>query len=417
MLIALHKDYFESLPANMNPGCQENADLLRLLPELIDQEYVHVDPGIIAIYFLVLYHGSCLSHDEAAKSDVQSAYMLALRALPSWQRSAAGSSLDLSVAMMMSRAAIQCYDVYLGYQMHCLACDYAEGLDIQKMDVEEVSSALGPGISRTDTERRRFWDLVQYDAYFRLMLNKPSAMSTPMNAWRVDLPYLNSGLAAGESAIMFLFSSRLTLELARFFQLLDGSADGDVDQQMLLTEVETLCRNMRERYDEWQIVSLHYKPSLSSFYVVTNIIFQDKVLASTQMTQADGRLVADGAIAGLMSIILMLRSIGAAYTPLSIETSRHVLRTLDRTLSQGQSPTLAITSLGFFSLMAFVPYATVAEQVAGADNFENGDMTLLEKLKDVVVAICKDEVDFLPLARAMQKACEYARNGRRLIRV
>lgn len=135
------------------------------------------------------------------------------------------------------------------------------------------------------------------------------------------------------------------------------------------------------------------------------------------MTQAEGRLVADGAIAGLMSIILMLRSIGASNSPLLVETSRHVLRTMDRTLSQGQSPTLAVMSLGFFSLMAFVPYATVAEQVAGADNFENGDMTLLEKLKDMVVAICREEVDFLPLARAMQKACEHARNGRRLTRV
>lgn len=256
MLTTLDEDYFETLPGNLAPGCQENANLLKLLPELIDQEYVHIEPGIIVIYFVVLYHGCCLSQDETAKTDVQSAYMLALRALPAWQRSAVGSSLDLSVAMMMSWAAIQCYDVDLGYQMHCLACDYAEALDIQKLDTGEGSFVLGPGISRTDTERRRFWDLIQYDAYFRLMLNKPSAMSTPMNTWRVDLPYLNSELAAGEPAIMFLFSSRLTLELARFFQLRDESAEGDVDQQTLLIEVEALCHSMRERYDEWQIVSL-----------------------------------------------------------------------------------------------------------------------------------------------------------------
>jgi hypothetical protein len=248
------------MPANMTSGLNGNEKLMELMPDLINQEHVHIDPAIMVLYYVILYHGCCLPCEEMlgwpdpfSYAYVESSYMLALRSLTAWQRSSTGSTTDLSAAIMMTRVAVECYDIDLGYQMHKLACEYAEGLNIHRLDAENEN--LAPSIARTDAERRRFWDLVHYDVYFRLMLNKPSAMSAPMHKWKVNLPYLDTGLDVGtntEPAIMFLFCSRLTLEIATFYQILDAS--GDVDKNALLSQVETICRNTQERYDDWQIV-------------------------------------------------------------------------------------------------------------------------------------------------------------------
>jgi hypothetical protein len=116
--------------------------------------------------------------------------------------------------------------------------------------------------------------------------------------------------------------------------------------------------------------------------------------------------VADAAIAGLMSIILILRTIGVVESPLVLKTSRHLLKIVDSMLKQ--VPAVAILSLSFFTLLAFMPYATVANHalhnVDGSDEWAE-DVVLLERLKDVVLQVCKDEPDFWPMMRAMRKAC------------
>jgi hypothetical protein len=100
----------------------------------------------------------------------------------------------------------------------------------------------------------------------------------------------------------------------------------------------------------------------------------------------------------------MLRTIGVTNSPLVIDTSRHILRIVDGILDQ--VPTLAIMSLSFFSLMAFMPYASIAEHAESESKADQGDLILLERLKDTITAICKEETDFMPLAKAMQKACD-----------
>lgn len=101
----------------------------------------------------------------------------------------------------------------------------------------------------------------------------------------------------------------------------------------------------------------------------------------------------------------MLRKIGILHSPLVIDTSRHILRILDAILEEVS--TLAILSLSFFSsMMTYMPYATVAEYAVGASDAAEGDMILLERIRDVITVICKKETDFMPLAKAMQKACD-----------
>jgi hypothetical protein len=140
--------------------------------------------------------------------------------------------------------------------MHKLACEYAERLNIHMLDADPEVTIMPSKIARTDAERRRFWDLVQYDVYFRLMLGRPSVIATNIETWRVNLPYLDSGLETGmktEPAIMFLFTARITFEIAAFYKLLDNSEE--TDKRALLPKVEAICLNMQARYDEWQIVS------------------------------------------------------------------------------------------------------------------------------------------------------------------
>jgi hypothetical protein len=111
-----------------------------------------------------------------------------------------------------------------------------------------------------------------------------------------------------------------------------------------------------------------------------------------------------------MSIILILRTIGVVESPLVLKTSRHLLRIVDNMLKQ--VPAIAILSLSFFTLLAFMPYATVANyalhKVDGGQEWAD-DVVLLERLKDVVSQVCKDEPDFWPMMRAMRNACEQIR--------
>ena len=270
------------MPANLTSTLDEHQQLLEVLPDLIDKEHITIDPGLIIIYYLILYHGCCLpspsSSGPGGGSETQSAqkqtlhylqdtYILALRSLPAWQKSAIGTSLDLNVAFMITRVAAEWYDMDLAFQSHSLACRFAEGLGIFSLDAD-----LGPSpdttrrmckVPRNDAERRRFWDLVQYDVFLRLMSGRPSAISVPIREWRVNMPYLGSRMMEeaernAEAAIAFLLCSRLTVEVVGFYQMIDE--DVYLQRGLLLERVEEIAGRMQERYDEWSIVRLFSIP-------------------------------------------------------------------------------------------------------------------------------------------------------------
>jgi len=269
--------YFAESPGNMIAAVKENEKLFMILPDLLNQEHVHVDPAIILMYYGVLFNACCLPSSanlpsQSASEHTDRLYQLLLRTLPAWQRTSTGSTTDLSAAFMVTLVAIDYQDFALGHRMHVLACQYAESLKLHMLD----SNHGGPGseIPRTNAERRRFWDIVQYDAYFRLMLDVPSAMKTPMREWRVDLPYLGTGVDIAENAemgILFLFCSRITFEFATFFELIDAlpnSGDGTQSRQDLLPQVEHICQRIQNQYEEWQIVRL-ISSSSSLIFAVT----------------------------------------------------------------------------------------------------------------------------------------------------
>ena len=103
------------MPASFISVLHDHENLFKMLPALVDEVHVHIEPAILVIYYIVLYHGCCLPPsdiltglpDPDSFCYMESTYLLALRTLPSWQRGATGSLLDLTAASMMVNSTIR----------------------------------------------------------------------------------------------------------------------------------------------------------------------------------------------------------------------------------------------------------------------------------------------------------------------
>lgn len=76
----------------------------------------------------------------------------------------------------------------MSWKLFALASEYAQGLDLHSLDKENEHGHTH--IVKSDDDRRGFWELVQLDLYFRLILNKPPAITG--TTWQVNLPWLNN---------------------------------------------------------------------------------------------------------------------------------------------------------------------------------------------------------------------------------
>ncbi|RSL57423.1 hypothetical protein CEP53_006471 [Fusarium sp. AF-6] len=222
-----------------------------------------------------------------------------------WESQATGITTDFIAAFFMEvfsfswlallliqvrqvRVAAERFDIELSWNMFRPGCQYAEKIELHRLDNNPNSNSTNLDNSVLNAGRKGFWELVTMDVYFRLIHNKPPAIMACRPDAKVNLPWLTDpGSQVGEemtTAIRFLIDSRRTFILMDFFQLLeDYKARPDPD---LVSTTEALCRDIETLYEQWRIDAWVRK-----------------------MIESDGQLwtIAGVALEGYTCIIFMLR--------------------------------------------------------------------------------------------------------------
>lgn len=250
-------NYFVQKPSDMFLSLIDKR-FVEMMPDMLNFEHIHFDSCLLVIYYGVLWHGCCSfmerdpSTTEEVKKWVKLTYLGCLRAVPLWQREATGTITDMVAAITMARVAAESFDYEMAWQMFKTAGEYAKGLGMHNLDRHGgmMRGIHNPDIS--DDDRKSFWDLIQVDMFFRLIFNKPPAISG--NAWQVNLPWLNPQSQPPpqpDTTMIFLVSSRVTLLLIRFFAMLEESTG---DMRDIMARTEDMCREIQRLYEEWNLV-------------------------------------------------------------------------------------------------------------------------------------------------------------------
>ncbi|KAK1701652.1 hypothetical protein BDP67DRAFT_22684 [Colletotrichum lupini] len=389
----MHTDMFLSL---VNPR------LIEMIPDLLGLPHVHLDPAILVVYYGVLYHGCALGStvqaNEEGQTYIRMLYVCCLRTLPLWQREATGSTTDLIAALTMCRTAAECFDEELAWKMYTFACEYAQALNLHNLDAYTTAIG-GQDESKLDADRKGFWELIQIDFFFRLLFNRPPAITDSMNTWRVNLPWLSSGSAPPDlnavPTVTFLMGSRLTFILSHFFQDLESP---DCDEATIRPKAEEYCREIGQLFDEYQIEDWIQRSVASA-------------------AKADCWLLGDVAMTGYTYIIFILRKLAVLNSnsprpvscdadipdsPLAVEASRGMLRIVRAILVHNPYPETMCVLLGIYR--AYVSYACLLNHILRAVDVRShyDDIELLEEIGEVMLKGSRDDRDFMPLLRAIQ---------------
>jgi hypothetical protein len=147
--------------------------------------------------------------------------------------------------------AAEFFDYDLAWKMFKHACEYCQTLNLHKLDSDENNTFFSE--AKCDNERRGFWEVIQIDLFYRLILNTPPVITNDI--WKVNLPWLDPDsdpLPQGMQTIAFLASSRVSLVIARFFAMLDDPEN--TTKPEIVAKTEDLCREMQQIFTEWQLV-------------------------------------------------------------------------------------------------------------------------------------------------------------------
>lgn len=273
---------------------------------------------------------------------------------------------------------------------------------------------------RIDSDRKGLWELIGIDLFFRLIYNKPPALAAGLSSWRVNLPWLAPDSEPDMHAIptmTFLLSSRISLILIQFFEVLerDGSQDEeeDDDDGGLLPKVEELCGEIEQIFRDWQIVSPR-----CGHGSLTDTSQEDWIQqAEDNDSSFDWWMLIDVWLTGNTAIIFMLRKLtilessspkpivadtDIPQSPLALEASRSFLRMMLRLLAR--CPVLETMSIMVGYFQAFVPYGCLAGHLVRSrrPGLLVGDLELLESIAERISVMASEERDFSPLARAVQ---------------
>ncbi|KAJ4015225.1 hypothetical protein NW752_006677 [Fusarium irregulare] len=389
-------NFFEYMPACMFVSFVDRR-VLELLPEITNLPHIHVDPVMLVIYYSIMYHGCSLrasnitSHESLAY--MNASYLGCLRAVPSWEREASGTMTDVIAALYTSRVAAEFFDYDLAWRSFKYACEYCQVLNLHKLDSDENNTFFSD--ATCDDERRGFWEVIQIDLFYRLILNTPPAITN--NPWKVNLPWLDldSGtVPQGMQTITFLASSRVTLLIARFFAMLDDPANATKSD--IVGKTEDLCREMQEIFAEWQL---------------------NEWLEAVQDNEKDIWVVADVILTGYTSIIYMFRKMALLDSnsprppttdldipdsPIVEDAARRLIAALNRLLVIYPYG-VTMTAL-FGAYRCFVAFAYLANTILRAKDPQVyiSDIKALERLTDVSAELCRGNADVVPLVKAMQ---------------
>ncbi|KAG8667529.1 hypothetical protein FPOAC2_12697 [Fusarium poae] len=390
------------------PGCMfvsfVNRRVLDLLPDIINLPHIHVDPVMLVIYYSIMYHGCSLKASNTNSHDsltyVNASYLGCLRAIPSWKQEASGTMTDLVAALYVSRVAAEFFDYDLAWGSFKYACEYCQVLNLHKLDSDESSSFLSE--ATCDNERRGFWEVIQIDLFYRLILNKPPAITN--NPWKVNLPWLDLDSGAETQpmqTIAFLASSRVSLIIARFFAMLDDPTNSTKTE--IVAKTENLCREMQEIFAEWQLTEW---------------------LEDAHDNEQDIWVVTDVILTGYTCIIYMFRKMALLNSnsprppttdldipdsPIVEDAARRLIAALNRLLEIFPYG-VTMTAL-FGAYRCHVAFAYLANTILRAQDprVYMADIQALEQLSDKCTELCRGNRDIVPLLKAMQNITEEIR--------
>ncbi|KAM0241728.1 hypothetical protein ACHAPO_001419 [Fusarium lateritium] len=396
-------NFFKFMPACMFVSFVDRR-VLELLPDIIKLPHIHVDPVMLVIYYSIMYHGCSLKASNTTSHEsltyMNSSYLGCLRAVPSWELEASGTMTDLIAALYVSRVAAEFFDYDLAWRSFKYACEYCQVLNLHKLDSDESNSFLSE--ATCDNERRGFWEVIQIDLFYRLILNTPPAITN--NPWKVNLPWLDLDSGAvpqGMQTIAFLASSRVSLIVARFFAMLDDPTNATKTE--IVAKTEDLCREMQEIFAAWQLTEW---------------------LEAAQDNEQDIWVVADVILTGYTSIIYMFRKMALLNSnsprppttdldipdsPIVDDAARRLIAALNRLLVIYPYG-VTMTAL-FGAYRCFVAFAYLANTILRAEDprMYMADIKALEQLSDTSTELCRGNRDVVPLVKAMQNITEEIR--------
>ncbi|VUC33000.1 unnamed protein product [Clonostachys rosea] len=371
--------------------------LIEMVPDLLEHPQIHLDAGILVIYYATLWQGGAITammdKNKDLGSQARPAYLGCLRALPLWQREATGTYTDLLAAIAISRLAGDCFDYELAWKMHKLACEYAQALDLHNLD--DGGGPIGshhPNI--TEENRKGFWGLIQIDAFFRLLFNKPPLLTG--NVWKVNLPWLSSDAVPDTRTLdqmVFIISSRVALITLQFFSILEEFKD---DPEVLVPKTEALCMEVVQLFDEWRMPYDQMNIATSAF---------------------DAFTVSEAALTAYTSIIFMLRKMTAldSTSPIPILTDEDVRDSPVALIAASQlakicawllshCPHSVLLSWTFGMYRAYAPLAYVISHILRAPDVApfTEEIEAVDKIAMGVWAISKTEREMVPLANALR---------------
>ena len=115
-----------------------------------------------------------------------------------------------------------------------------------------------------------------------------------------------------------------------------------------------------------------------------------------------------------MCQMLILRAIGIINSSYIVSISRHVLRVVEKVLTQMCTP--FVMTACFFALRAYIAFSCLAEHLSSQsadaqDNQQTEDKALLGRLEALVVRLCETHTELTLWKCAVQRACWIARNN------
>ncbi|KAE8327087.1 hypothetical protein BDV39DRAFT_193007 [Aspergillus sergii] len=375
--------------------------LIDMMPDLIGMDHVHFDASMLIIYYCILWQGlffrkptSCMSNDHHYARQV---FICCKRTIPIWKQEATCTVTDFIAAMYMTQTATENFDFSLSWEMHRLACEYAQALQMHSLDGVERSERQ---LSMSDHDRKGMWGLIHLDLFFRLINDKPAAFSSQLNDWRVDMPRLTVELPHERNeavpTMAFIIRSRLTFILISYFQVSETLKS----QSDVLTAIGALCEDVENIFDEWKI---------------------ENWLESYKDGDINGWVLGDLALSGYTCILFMLRKASfpkgnthrsllsdnddmIPRSDLSVRTSRRVLKVIHHMIHILKLPGPEAMSLILGNYRAYIAHAHLASGLIHdpmAPTAEE-DLRLLHNVAECTEGLARDVNEFFPLTRAFK---------------
>ncbi|KAH7155771.1 hypothetical protein B0J13DRAFT_546336 [Dactylonectria estremocensis] len=392
------RNYLDHMPVCMFLSFVDKRTI-QLIPDVLGLPHIHIDPGILVIYYCILYYGCTLrASNESSNASISYArltYLACMRAIPGWQREATGTLTDLIAALFLTRIAHQFFDEELAWKMFRHACEYCHALNLHKLDSADYPENNQNSSCDCDSDRKGFWEVLQADLYFRLILNKPPILSR--DTWSVNLPWLDANSQPppeGIRATAFIASSRVTLVIIRFFALLD---DPDIDTKAeTMTKTEDLGHEILQIFAEWQL---------------------NEWMDNAPDQEADLWEVADVLLTGYTAIIYMFRKMAVLdsnspepvtteldipESPVVTHAARSTIKIMCRLMFKVPYVETLVTLFGAYR--SYVAYSYLANTLLRASDLRQHmvDVKALEQLGNQAELLAKGQSDIFPLVRAMQ---------------